>query len=106
MAAAAYNAGSHRVKRWVQTFGDPRLPGTDPIDWIESITFSETRNYVQRVLETLSFYRTRLGVNRAQQQIAIGYDLTRGGSNDARPLPDDAPEIANVPSGAPPSVAE
>lgn len=106
MATAAYNAGSHRVKRWVQTFGDPRLPGTDPIDWIESITFSETRNYVQRVLETLSFYRTRLAVNGAQQQIAIGYDLTRGGNSDARPLPDDTPEIANVPSGASPSIAE
>lgn len=106
MATAAYNAGSHRVKRWVQTFGDPRLPDTDPIDWIESITFSETRNYVQRVLETLSFYRARLAVNGVQQQIAIGYDLTRGGSNDARPLPDDTPEIADVPSGAPPAIAE
>jgi len=106
MAAAAYNAGSHRVKRWVQTFGDPRLQGTDPIDWIESITFSETRNYVQRVLETLSFYRNRLSTAGDQQQIAIGYDLARGGSNGALPLPDDAPEIATVPSEASPAVAE
>ena len=105
MAAAAYNAGSHRVKRWVQAFGDPRLSETDPIDWIESITFSETRNYVQRVLETLSFYRSRLSIS-GEQQLAIGYDLSRGGSNGALPLPDDTPEIANVPSGTSPSVAE
>jgi len=31
------------------------------IDWIESIPYSETRNYVQRVLENLQIYRMRLG---------------------------------------------
>lgn len=60
MALAAYNAGGHRVRRWVQDYGDPRDPDVDPIDWVESIPFSETRNYVMRVLENMQVYRTRL----------------------------------------------
>ena len=36
---------------------DPRDPAVDPIFWIERIPFSETRNYVQRILESLTVYR-------------------------------------------------
>jgi soluble lytic murein transglycosylase len=59
MALAAYNAGGHRVRRWVENYGDPRTGVIDPIDWVESIPFSETRNYVQRVIENLQVYRAR-----------------------------------------------
>ncbi|MGH6845264.1 MAG: lytic transglycosylase domain-containing protein, partial [Methylocella sp.] len=58
---AAYNAGGKRVKEWIDAHGDPRKPGVDPIDWVERIPFTETRNYVQRVIENLSVYRVRLG---------------------------------------------
>lgn len=58
---AAYNAGGGRVNQWIKAYGDPRKPGIDPIDWVERIPFSETRNYVQRVAENLSVYRSLFG---------------------------------------------
>ncbi|MEX2455310.1 MAG: lytic transglycosylase domain-containing protein [Rhodospirillaceae bacterium] len=61
LAIAAYNAGPNAAARWVREYGDPRTGGADPIDWIETIPYRETRNYVQRVLENLQVYRARLG---------------------------------------------
>lgn len=61
MAVASYNAGPSNVAKWVEQWGDPRGPGVDPIDWIESMPFYETRNYVQRVLENTQVYRLRRG---------------------------------------------
>ncbi len=57
MAFAGYNAGPHRVRRWIKRFGDPRKGEIDPIDWIELIPFTETRNYVQRVIENILVYK-------------------------------------------------
>jgi soluble lytic murein transglycosylase len=61
LAVAAYNAGPARVDKWIHEYGDPRAHDVDAIDWIESIPFAETRNYVQRVLEGVQVYRQRLG---------------------------------------------
>jgi soluble lytic murein transglycosylase len=58
---AAYNAGGGNVKKWLTAYGDPRSPDVDAVDWIERIPFSETRNYVQRVMENLQVYRHRFG---------------------------------------------
>ncbi|BDV35315.1 lytic transglycosylase domain-containing protein [Methylocystis iwaonis] len=58
---AAYNAGGGRVKQWIDAYGDPRKPGVDPIDWVERIPISETRNYVQRVMENFVVYRAKFG---------------------------------------------
>ena len=60
LSLAAYNAGPARVRQWMHDFGDPRDPGVDVVDWIEQIPFNETRNYVQRVLESLQVYRLRM----------------------------------------------
>lgn len=75
LAAAAYNAGGGNVRKWIATYGDPRSAGVDPIDWIEQIPYSETRNYVQRVIENTEVYRNRLAGR--SQPLRILADLYR-----------------------------
>ena len=60
LALVSYNAGPSRARRWIKDHGDLRNKEVDAIDWIEMIPFDETRNYVQRVMENLHVYRTRL----------------------------------------------
>ena len=60
LVASGYNAGPGRPRRWIEDLGDPRQADVDVVDWIESIPFTETRNYVMRVMEALVIYRARL----------------------------------------------
>ncbi len=72
---AAYNAGFGRVRQWMGVFGDPRDPKVDPVDWVERVPFSETRNYVMRVMENLQVYRARFnGITK----LRIEADLHHG----------------------------
>lgn len=77
MTFAAYNAGRGSVKKWVERYGDPRDPKVDAVDWVEQIPFSETRNYVQRIMENLQVYRARFG---GGTRLQIEADLHRGAS--------------------------
>jgi soluble lytic murein transglycosylase len=87
MAVAAYNAGPGRPTQWATYCGDPRTGSVDPIDFIECIPFSETRNYVQRVLEGMVVYRAKL--NGGSAPITLAADLKRGGYSypGAQPAP-------------------
>lgn len=62
LTIASYNAGDGNVKKWINGYGDPRDYDNmdNVIDWIESIPFGETRNYVKRVLENIIVYDTIL----------------------------------------------
>jgi soluble lytic murein transglycosylase len=121
MVLAGYNAGPHRVTQWVDRFGDPRDPNVDPVDWVELIPFSETRNYVMRVLENVQIYRSRLEGGPIAGRLAA--DLTRGGGaaeaiansgtslrlagradgrSSVLALPDAAPEAVSALPEAPP----
>jgi soluble lytic murein transglycosylase len=55
LAIAAYNSGPGNVNKWLRDIGDPRVSG-DWVDWIERIPFSETRGYVQHVIENAVVY--------------------------------------------------
>jgi soluble lytic murein transglycosylase len=77
LSIAAYNAGGGRSNQWIGTYGDPRNTSADALDWIERIPFSETRNYVQRVLENTQVYRAVLAGRAAP--ISVMNDLRRGG---------------------------
>ena len=59
LAAAAYNAGPSRARKWRE------VPGSEGAIWVENIPFSETRDYVKKVLSNTTLYA---GVMTAQPQ--------------------------------------
>jgi soluble lytic murein transglycosylase len=85
MAIAGYNAGPGRPSAWTSFCGDPRGGSTDPVDFIECIPFSETRNYVMRVMEGMQVYRAKL--NGGSVPITLSSDLKRGSYSYSSPIP-------------------
>ena len=75
LTLAGYNAGPRRSREWVEAFGDPRGGKVDPVDWIEMIPFTETRGYVQKVMQNVHVYRSRLAPETMRPMTA---DLERG----------------------------
>ncbi len=55
LATAAYNAGPHRVDRWL-----PKHGAVDARAWIENIPFNETRQYVRRVMAASTIFHWRM----------------------------------------------
>jgi soluble lytic murein transglycosylase len=56
LASAAYNAGPHNVQRWL-----PQQQKQSPDNWIATITYKETRNYIQGILAYMAIYDWRMG---------------------------------------------
>ena len=79
LTLVAYNAGPRRAREWTDEFGDIRGGQVDPVDWVESIPFNETRQYVQKVLQNLHIYRSRLAPETVRPMSA---DLKRGTPTD------------------------
>jgi soluble lytic murein transglycosylase len=107
MTFAGYNAGRGRVRDWIKLRGDPRDPNVDAVDWVERIPFSETRNYVQRVMENLAVYRARFGTGTSAPLMAAKPEpataATPAPATAAKPQPATAakPEPAMAAKPAP-----
>jgi soluble lytic murein transglycosylase len=70
LALASYNAGEHRVVRWLAD--RPNLPQDE---FVDDIPFPETQNYVKRILGTAEDYRRLYG--GAQATASAGASVTR-----------------------------
>jgi len=85
LATVGYNAGPARPPQWTARCGDPRggPSGVDPIDFIECAPFTETRNYMMRVMENMSVYKARL--NGGSAPLTLSQDIARGNPPGPRP---------------------
>ena len=80
LAAAAYNAGPGRPRRWREG------PPIEPAAWAESIPFNETRDYVKKVLSNAVYYNALLGGTQVPLKGRLGKQI---GPRDPRsPDPD------------------
>ena len=70
LAVASYNAGSGNVGKWVRQYGDPRSQ-VDMLKWIEAIPYTETKAYVQRVIENSVVYDSLRGGTPQQQAFHV-----------------------------------
>jgi soluble lytic murein transglycosylase len=75
LAAAAYNAGPNRSRRWRDG------PLLDPVVWIENIPFGETRDYVKKVLSNSVYYAAVLNTRVPSLKTQLGPDIGPPGPN-------------------------
>lgn len=83
LTAVGYNAGPGRPPQWVARCGDPRGGQVDPVDFIECTPFTETRNYMMRVMENHSIYKARL--NGGSAPLTLSADIAAGAPDGPRP---------------------
>jgi soluble lytic murein transglycosylase len=97
LTLVAYNAGPRRSYEWVREYGDLRSGKIDPIDWVESIPFQETRQYVQKVLQNTHIYRSRLAPRTVRPMTA---DLRRGSPGAIAVAANGEPETRSCEGGS------
>ena len=83
LTTVGYNAGPARPSQWIARCGDPRGGQVDPVDFIECAPFTETRNYMMRVMENMSVYKARL--NGGTAPLTLSNDISRGALPGPRP---------------------
>ncbi|NBQ91120.1 MAG: lytic transglycosylase domain-containing protein [Betaproteobacteria bacterium] len=80
MAAAAYNAGPSRPRRWREG------QAIEAAAWAESIPFNETRDYVKKVLSNATLYAAMMGQANVSLKARLGSSI--GPREAAAPTPD------------------
>ena len=83
LTTVGYNAGPARPPQWIVRCGDPRGAQVDPVDFIECAPFTETRNYMMRVMENVAVYKARL--NGGVAPLTPSADISRGAAAGPRP---------------------
>ncbi|MBN9464361.1 lytic transglycosylase domain-containing protein [Brevundimonas sp.] len=83
LTTVGYNAGPARPSQWIARCGDPRGDVNAALDFIECAPFTETRNYMMRVLENVAVYKARL--NGGSAPLTPSADISRGTATGARP---------------------
>jgi len=66
LATAAYNAGPGRPRKWRDG------PVVEPAIWAENVPFTETRDYVKKVLSNATYYAAQLGVPAPSLKARLG----------------------------------
>ncbi|MBY6263828.1 lytic transglycosylase domain-containing protein [Azospirillum sp. 412522] len=92
LATAAYNAGPGTLARWRRDLSDI----TDPLLFIESLSFGETRDYVEKVMANFWIYQLRLGQETASLSAVAdgkwpGYAPVESGPAQVAARPDPLP---------------
>ncbi len=73
LAAAAYNAGPGRSRKWRDG------PVLEPAVWAENVPFPETRDYVKKVLSNATYYAALLGAPAPSLTQRLGRSITPAG---------------------------
>lgn len=99
LTTIGYNAGPARPPQWIARCGDPRGGPVDPVDFIECAPFTETRNYMMRVMENMQIYRARL--NGGSAPLTLSSDLRRGAPAGPSPYTYAGEDQVRTPEGEP-----
>jgi soluble lytic murein transglycosylase len=99
LTTIGYNAGPARPPQWIARCGDPRGGAVDPVDFIECAPFTETRNYMMRVMENMQIYRARL--NGGSAPLTLSSDLRRGAPAGPSPYTYAGEDEVRTPEGEP-----
>ena len=83
LAAAAYNAGPGRPRKWRDG------PVLEPAIWAENVPFTETRDYVKKVLSNATYYAAQLGALAPSLKERLGRSIAPAGQ--ANPLDKELP---------------